>query len=395
MKVFPRHQIDIRPSDLSAGLLSYCIPLNRVQLEKEILLLWEKEYVRVSFTVRTALDSIFTAASFPEGSEVLMSAINIKDMVKIAENHGLHVIAVDLHIGDLSITPESLEKLISPKTKVLIFAQLFGVIADLEPVYEVCRKYNILMIEDCAQAFCGSRYYGSQFADVSLFSFGAIKSSTALGGAIVAAKSERYIKETDSIEKSYPNRGEFWFFKRLLKYSVFKTLSTPRIYGLFIGMLTLFRYDIEKTINGFLKSFPNGELISQIRFQPPLRLLFLLRRRLKSNNDNNFFLREKAARSFLNNLDSSFTIPGKTAKYNSFWVLPILSDTPEKLQKLLLKHGFDSTQGKNLLMAIYKSRNARTIIEQILYLPDITRMTRKYRKRLVSVLCFEKNGYKS
>jgi len=45
---------------------------------------------------------------------------------------------------------------------------------------------RFLLVEDCAQAFAGTQYYGYPQADVSLFSFGAIKSCTALGGAVTS-----------------------------------------------------------------------------------------------------------------------------------------------------------------------------------------------------------------
>ncbi|MBQ0724133.1 MAG: aminotransferase class V-fold PLP-dependent enzyme [Cycloclasticus sp.] len=391
MKVFPRHEIDIKFSDLYAGLLSYFSLLERHQLEKNILSLWNKKYVKVSFTVRTALDSILHVLNLPANSEVIMSAINIKDMVTIVESHDLRAKAVDLNVDNLSITPEDLEATITSETKVLIFAHLFGVIVDLEPLYKTCKKYDLLLIEDCAQAFCGSKYHGSPFADISLFSFGPIKTSTALGGAIVVTKSKSHLVGLHLLEKSYPNRGEYWFLKRIIKYSVFKILLTPFIYGLFIRVLTLCGQDVEKTINTLSRSFPKGDLISQIRFQPPIRLISLLQRRLINHDDKKYIRREHTARDFLRKLDGVFSYPGKTVTSNSFWVIPILSNNPRKLQKKLINYGFDLTRGSHAQVAVSKNENAQLLLDKILYLPNISGMTEKERGTLASALLIEAN----
>lgn len=296
MKTYPRHQIDIEISDLLVVLFSYLLPLNRNKLEQEIRSFWHnRKHVKICFTVRTALDSYFSALNLAEDSEVIMSAINIKDMVTIVKHHGLQVVPVDIQINDLSLIPTDVEALVTESTKVLIFAQLFGAVVDLKPLAELCTKHDILLIEDCAQAFCGTQYQGSPYADISLFSFGPIKSSTALGGAVLIAKSSDTIKAIERTECLYSKKIEYWFFCRILKYLLIKLLSFPIFYGSFIKLLTVRQFDLGAKINAVSRSFAKGPLPSQIHFKPPLHLLFLLHRRLCKNNGN-FTSREQLAR---------------------------------------------------------------------------------------------------
>ena len=390
MIIYPRHKLDIGLLDLAAGIFSYLIPLRKSKLEEEIVSFWNKKYVRVSFTVRTALDSMLTSLKLPSGSEVLMSAINIKDIVDIVESHGLNVVAIEFQYKDLTISGESVEKYITSNTKVLIFAQLFGAIVDLEPLYKVCKKHSILLIEDCAQAFCGTEYHGSDFADISLFSFGPIKSSTALGGAIVIARSEKHIIDSEAEERKYPAKTEIWYLKRVLKYSFLRGIQNIYIYSLLLFALKVLNLDLEKTINGLARGFPKGGIVKQIQFQPPLHMLFLLRRRLKNNCKENFRLRRDSSNEFVKKLGPSFIIPGKEAEYNSFWVLPVLSNNPKALQIKMMKNGFDSTRGSHAQIAICNEPNAECFLDRVLYLPSVTHLKRKDVARLVLLLKADK-----
>ena len=51
--------------------------------------------------VRTLFDLYLTVKNFPKGSEVIMTAINIPDMVNIVLLHGLKPVPVDVDIGTL------------------------------------------------------------------------------------------------------------------------------------------------------------------------------------------------------------------------------------------------------------------------------------------------------
>src|SRR5690606_31664613 len=116
------------------------------------------------------------------------SALNIKGMIKIVDRQGLTPVPIDLDIEHMAPRLELIERAITPATRAIVVAHLFGTRLDLAPLAAIARRRGIMLIEDCAQAFDGSRYRGHPEADVSMFSFGPLKTATALGGAILRVR---------------------------------------------------------------------------------------------------------------------------------------------------------------------------------------------------------------
>ena len=80
-------------------------------------------------------------------------------------------------------------------TKMLLVAHIFGTRFPLDTVLEVARSHSLVVVEDCAQAFVGSQYTGDDRADVSMFSFGTIKTATSFGGALIRVKNPVVLNE--------------------------------------------------------------------------------------------------------------------------------------------------------------------------------------------------------
>jgi len=74
------------------------------------------------------------------------------------------LVDIDLSTGHLSL--ESAEKNISKSTKALLYVHLYGQTGNLDSIVKFCNKFNILLIEDCAQA------HGAKFNNISVGSFG-------------------------------------------------------------------------------------------------------------------------------------------------------------------------------------------------------------------------------
>lgn len=389
LKAYPRLQLDISFTDLTATLMGVQIPhRNHIgsiqsfwQVDKEIL---------VTFSVRTSLDLLLQSLNLPLGSEVLISAVNIRDMVEILQRHGLIPVPVDISLETLAPSLELLEQVVSEKSKILLIAHLFGVIVPLQPYAEFCKKHNLLLIEDCAQAFVGDKYYGHPQADVSLFSFGPIKSCTALGGAVVLVRERSLAEKMRTQEQQYPKKSEFWFRVRVLKYLGLKLLSIKWIYRQLLNILQCLHLDTESTIKATTRGFPKGDLLSKIRYRPPNRLLWLLAHRL--NRCEEFARREATARKFLGMLTPNIAVPGSQAQFNSFWLFPIL--VPPSLESLplqLRQNGFDTARGNTSLFLIEPTsteaqhplpENAKYLVEHLLCLPVSKFLSEKELLRL-------------
>ena len=62
----------------------------------------------------------------------------------------------DVNIDDHCISPESVEKLITPRTKAIMPVHLYGNVCDMDPLMELAKKHELSVIEDNAEAFGGS-----------------------------------------------------------------------------------------------------------------------------------------------------------------------------------------------------------------------------------------------
>ncbi len=95
----------------------------------------------------------------------------------------------------LCISPEGIEKAITPRTKAVLIVQVFGSMGKMDEILAVCEKHNLILIEDAAPALGGS-YKGKMlgnFGKISAFSFDFYKIITAgEGGAVATNDDELY-----------------------------------------------------------------------------------------------------------------------------------------------------------------------------------------------------------
>lgn len=85
------------------------------------------------------------------------------------------------------IDPEDIEKKITSKTKAIMIVHLYGQACDMEKIMDIARKYDLFVVEDCAEAF-GSKYkdrHVGTFGDVATFSFYGNKTITCGEGGMV------------------------------------------------------------------------------------------------------------------------------------------------------------------------------------------------------------------
>ena len=80
----------------------------------------------------------------------MFSAVTIRDMPRIAEAHGLVPVPVDVCGSDYHIDVDSLRQAVTPKSRVLVVAHLFGARPDMREVLKISREHNLFVVEDCA-----------------------------------------------------------------------------------------------------------------------------------------------------------------------------------------------------------------------------------------------------
>ncbi|TYQ27604.1 cell wall biogenesis protein [Pseudanabaena sp. UWO311] len=371
MKIYPRIELDITIKDLSVGLISSFSSPERSKIITQIQSYWHTpKEVLVTLCVRTSFDLLLQALCLPAGSEIMMSAVNIAHMEEIVKKHHCIPVPIDIDLETLVPSLELLKSSISNQSRIFVVAQLFGAIVQLDPYVEICKSHNILLVEDCAQAFDGLRYIGHPHADISLFSFGPIKSCTALGGSITIVQEPNLAQKMRDIEQTYLVKTDFWFLKRLLKYLCLKVLSTPTIFGILIACLNLLKLDANNFISMLTRGFGKGDIQTQLRYRPPNRMLRLLLHRLELLDQTYYDRRKQSALVFFDLLKKTDANLGNGAMQHSYWVVPLMTENPEMLMQKLREAGFDSTTGTTSLKSLAEESSFATkLMRSILYLP--------------------------
>ncbi|HEY2828287.1 MAG TPA: aminotransferase class V-fold PLP-dependent enzyme [Pirellulales bacterium] len=346
-----RKRLDIRWSDLGSGLRDCLTCWNRAALADDLEDLWSASNDAFAcLSVRSGFDLWLQALRLPPGSEVLVSAITIRDMVQIIEAHGLVPVPIDLDPDDLSVDRESLERAISPRTRAILVAHLFGTRQPLETILEVAREHSLFVAEDCAQAFAGRHYTGHSHADVSMFSFGSIKTATALGGALLCVRDPQVLARMRELQATYPVQLRGSFAKRILKYSVMKLMSYGIPFGGLVGLMRLAGRDPDQFVTGLTRGFPGPQLLPLIRRQPAAPLLGLMHQRIAFFNRRGLARRTQRGMRLLALLNATVPSPGASAETHSFWVFPVLHDDPSRLMRRLLNAGFDASRAHSLFV---------------------------------------------
>lgn len=99
------------------------------------------------------------------GDEVLVPANTyIASILAITEN-GLKPVLVEPNIETLEMDDRLIEQAITPRTKSILIVHLYGRCAYTEKIGELCRKYNLKLVEDNAQAH-GCRYRGKRTGSI-------------------------------------------------------------------------------------------------------------------------------------------------------------------------------------------------------------------------------------
>lgn len=104
-----------------------------------------------------ALQIAMMALDFKPGDEVITADFTFIATAEVIALMGLTPVLVDVDSETFLITPENIEKAITPKTKAIVPVHLFGQCANMEAIMHVAKKYNLYVIEDLAQAN-GSNY---------------------------------------------------------------------------------------------------------------------------------------------------------------------------------------------------------------------------------------------
>lgn len=139
-----------------------------------------------------ALHLALLALDIREGDEVIIPDLTFVATANAAKYIGAKVVIVDIDEDTLCISPEAIERAISPKTKAIIPVHLYGHPANMQIINEIAKKYNLVVVEDAAEAHgaeVGNKKVGS-LGHAGVFSFYGNKIITSGEGGMITTNDE-------------------------------------------------------------------------------------------------------------------------------------------------------------------------------------------------------------
>ena len=279
----------------------------------------------VTLSVRSAFDLYLQAASFPPGSEVIVTAINVPQMAKLIEHHGLKLVPVDINPETLSPSINDLESLVTSKTVAVLVAHLYGRWVDMSPIVSVAKKHAVVVLEDCAQAFSEFERCGHPDAVASFFSFGAIKTCTAFGGSVSIIRDKKILKKMRQIQSKYPLLSRHTYLFRLFRYCIVAIFLNSQA-GNYCGRLVsgLFGLDHKEYFVSVLRGFP-ANFPAVLRYQSPAGLLKTMARQLKLFEKKGTESNTARCRFVEKRLPETVQTVGSKAQCSkNYWLFPII-----------------------------------------------------------------------
>lgn len=147
------------------------------------------------------------------GDEVIVPANTyIASILAISEN-GLVPVLVEPSERSYQIDPERVEEAITEKTKAILIVHLYGCCAYTDKIGEICRKYNLKLIEDNAQAH-GCKFKGRRtgsLGDAAGHSFYPGKNLGALGDAGAVTTDDEKLATTIRSLANYGSQRKYVF----------------------------------------------------------------------------------------------------------------------------------------------------------------------------------------
>ncbi|MFA5080705.1 MAG: DegT/DnrJ/EryC1/StrS family aminotransferase [Candidatus Paceibacterota bacterium] len=166
---------------------------------------------------RSCLLAIFDVIDLREGDEVIVQSYTCNAVINpILKRKGIPIY-IDIK-SDLNIDSQKIERKITSKTKAIIAQHTFGMPCDLDVIREICKRRNIILIEDCAHSL-GAKYddrYCGSFGDFSFFSFGRDKVISSVYGGMLVVNNKEYVPKIKSFREKIDFPTRKWTFQQLL-----------------------------------------------------------------------------------------------------------------------------------------------------------------------------------
>tara|TARA_B100000965_G_scaffold400181_1_gene421623 strand:+ start:892 stop:2031 length:1140 start_codon:yes stop_codon:yes gene_type:complete len=159
-----------------------------------------------------ALEMTAILANIRPGDEIIMPTYTFVSTANAFILRGAKIIFVDSREDHPGMDEEKIEEVINEKTIAIVPVHYAGVACDMDKILAIAKKYNLIIIEDAAQAI-DSFYKGTplgSIGDLGCFSFHETKNIQCGEGGLLAINNSKFIERAEIIWEKGTNRSAFW-----------------------------------------------------------------------------------------------------------------------------------------------------------------------------------------
>lgn len=159
-----------------------------------------------------ALEMCAILADIQPGDEVIVPSYTFVSTALAFVRQGAKIVFADSSEANPNIDADLIENLITSKTRAIVIVHYAGISCDMDKIMSLALKYNLLVIEDAAQAI-DSYYKGRVLGSIghlAAFSFHETKNINSGEGGMLVINDEKYFKRAEIIWEKGTNRAEFF-----------------------------------------------------------------------------------------------------------------------------------------------------------------------------------------
>lgn len=311
----------------------------------------------------------------------LMSPLTIIDLVNMVENTGAVCEFYDFKKNSFDIDYNALKlRIMAGGVSSLIITHYYFVDDKIDSIVELCKKYNVTLIEDCAISL-GATYKNKNvgmFGDISIFSFSLFKFLNFFWGGAIIARNSKAFAFIESRASNFNNLSIFDYYPQFIKFVKYGLVTIEWIY---FYIFYIFRYGLKNNISFIKNNIQNDPFVPRFHnieptcFTKPNKIFYieladklsyvfseLEERRLKS-----FYIYFHINKKYCLPMDNDVFING------SFINFPIIFESQEardKVALLLLDSGIDVS--KQLYRNVQEVNEYQTIKGNTLNITNTT-----------------------
>lgn len=167
-----------------------------------------------------ALDMAALLCGLEKGDEVILPSYTFSSTANSFVLAGATLVFVDIRPDTMNIDETKIEAAITERTKVICPVHYAGVACEMDTIMEIAQKYNLMVVEDAAQAIM-STYKGKAcgtIGDFGCFSFHETKNYSMGEGGAILINNPDYIEKAEILREKGTNRAQF-FRGQVAKYN--------------------------------------------------------------------------------------------------------------------------------------------------------------------------------